>query len=259
MKICVCVKIVPRAVVPLRLDPATLRLDRSGATEIDPNDMHAIEEALRLRDRVGGEVLTLSVAPEEGRESLRLALAMGVDRVLVASDPAIAGSDLLGTSRVLAVALEREHPDIVVFGSQSADGAGGLLWSAVAERLRLPLLSGVRSIDVIDDEVRAGRQILGGQQVLAAPMPAVVALSGSAFTPRYPSFRDIVSAKKKAIESARLSDLGIDPAAVGASAARTAVLMVAPAPPRRAAGEVVEDEGQGAAWLYRFLVERGLS
>lgn len=258
-KIGVCVKIVPRAVIPMHLDEASLRLDRSGATEINPTDLYAIEEALQIRDRVGGEVVVVSVGPEPGVESLRVALAMGADRVVAVSDPAIGGSDLIGTSRVLAAALERERPDLVLFGSQSREGGGAMMGGAVAEILGVPIVSGVHSIEVADGRLRGARQVVGGEQVLEASLPCVVSLAGSANSPRYPSFRDIVSAKKQAIERLALAELGLRPTDVGAPAARTNVLEFAAPPARGSAGEVIDDGGRGAAWLSDFLVERGLA
>jgi electron transfer flavoprotein beta subunit len=255
----VCVKVVPRASVALRLDPGTLRLDRSGPTEINPSDVFALEEALLLRERVGGTVTVLAMTPESGRESLRAALAMGVDRAVCVSDPAIEGSDLLGTARVLAAAIAAESPDVVVFGAQSIDGRGSAIPAAVAERLRLPLVSGVRTVDVTDGRLRGGRQEVTAEQVLEAPLPCVVALAGSTNVPRYPSFRDIVTAKKKDIEARTLSDLGVGAGEVGTASARTSVLALAAPPARRAAGEVIEDNGNGAAWLQAFLTERGLA
>jgi electron transfer flavoprotein beta subunit len=260
MKIAVCVKVVPRSAVPMRLDPATGRLDRTGASEINPPDLFAIEEALQLRERLGeGEVVVVSVGPETGLESLRVALAMGADRLVAVSDEAIAGSDLIGTARVLAAALEPEAPDVVIAGSLSRDGSGGTIWGALAELLDRPVVSGVHTIEVADGRLRGTRQIVGGEQVVEASLPVVVSLAGSANSPRYPSFRDIVAAKKVELRGVGLAEIGLEPSAVGAGAARTTVLGVAPAPARRTAGEVVEDGGTGAAWLADLLIAKGLA
>jgi electron transfer flavoprotein beta subunit len=258
-RICACVKIVPRAAVPMRMDGATLRLDRSGATELNPHDLFTVEAAVQLRERVGGELVIVTMAPEKDLESLRSALAMGVDRAVAIADPALAGSDLLGTSRVLAAALERERPDVVVFGSVSADGGGAQLGAAVGERMGLPVMSGVRSVEIVGDRIRGNRQSAHAEVVLDAPLPCVVGLGGSANVPRYPTFRDIVAAKKKPIDRVSLADLGIDPASVGSAGTRTAVATVGAPPPRRAAGEIVRDEGDGAVWLFDWIHSRGLA
>src|SRR4249919_531330 len=141
MKIAVCVKVVPDATVHKRIDPATKRLDRSGEAAINPTDLNAVEEALRLKEAQGGEVVVVSMGPEKAADSLRKALAMGADRAVLVSDDAAAGSDLVATSRVLAKALEREGADLVLFGQQAGDGDGAVLWAAVGERLRRPVVS----------------------------------------------------------------------------------------------------------------------
>jgi electron transfer flavoprotein beta subunit len=257
--ILVCVKVVPRASVPLRLDPGTFRLDRSGPTEINQSDTFAVEEALLLRERAGGTVTVLAMAPEAGRESLRAALAMGVHRAVCISDPQLEGSDLLGTARVLSAAIASLQPDIVIFGAQAIDGRGSATPAAVAEWLRQPLVSGVRTVDVVDGRLRGGRQGVTEEQVLEAPLPCVVALAGSTNVPRYPSFRDIVAAKKKDIETRTLTDLGVAATEVGIAGARTSVVALAAPPARRAPGEVIEDDGNGAEWLAAFITNRRLA
>src|SRR5262245_27185395 len=122
MKIAVCVNHVPATTVHKRIDPETKRLDRSGEAALNPTDLHAVEEALRVKEAQGGEVVLVSLGPEKAADSLRKALAMGADRSVLVSDEAGAGSDLLGTSRALAGALAREGPDLVLFGQASGDG-----------------------------------------------------------------------------------------------------------------------------------------
>lgn len=258
-KLCVCIKVVPRSAVAKRFDGTTHRLDRSGATELNPHDLYAVEEAVQLRERIGGELIAVTMAPDDGLESLRGALAMGVDRAVAVADPAIAGSDLLATSRVLAAALVRERPDVIVFGSLSADGGGAQLSAAVGERMGLPVLSGVRSIEVTDGRVRGIRQTTDSEVVVETVTPCIVGLGGSTNVPRYPAFRDIVAAKKKAIDCLSLADLGIDPATVGESGSRTEVLTITSPPTRNRGGDVVTDEGQGAAWLFEYLTSRGFA
>ncbi len=258
MKICVCVKVVPREAVQMRIDPATGRLDRTGATDINAADQYAIEEALCIRDRAGAEVIMVSMGPAAGAESLRPGLAMGADRAILVTDPLLEGSDLVATSRVLTAVLVREQPDLTIFGSQSTDGGGAMLWAAVAERLGLPLLSGIRDIEVAEGRVRAIRQLLDGDVVLEAPLPCVAALSGFVNTPRYPTFRDVLAAKRKEIATLSVAQLGLAPRDCGTDGSRTRVLGLAAPPPRRAAGRIVRDEGHGAEWLLGFLTERGL-
>src|ERR1700674_1022571 len=140
MKIAVCVKAVPA--VGARIDPAGKRLDRSGDLVLSEYDTHAVEEALRLREAGSdGEVVVVSMGPARAADALRKALAMGADRSVLVTDSALEGADLVATSKALAGALAREGADLVLFGQQSADGNGACLWAAVAERLRLPVIS----------------------------------------------------------------------------------------------------------------------
>src|SRR5919204_5500090 len=141
MKIAVCVKQVPEAAHP-RIDPQTKRLDRSGEGALNPFDANAVEEALRLKDATGdGEVVLVSMGTAKAMDALRKALAMGADRALLVSDDGASGADLVATSYALGKALERESPDLVLFGQQAGDSDGALLWAAVADRLRLPVVS----------------------------------------------------------------------------------------------------------------------
>src|SRR5882724_9679116 len=147
MKIAVCVKAVPDAAAGRRLDPTTKRLDRSGELAISEFDTYAVEEGLKLKEASGeGEVVVVSMGPEKAMDALRKALAMGADRAVLVSDPALEGADLVGTSKALAGALENEGADLVLFGQQSADGDGACLWAAVAERLRQPTISQVSEL-----------------------------------------------------------------------------------------------------------------
>src|SRR5437764_8303069 len=139
MKIAVCVKHVPEGTA--RIDPSSKRLDRSGEGSLNHFDANAVEEALRLKGDSDAEVVVVSLGPPRAADSLRKALAMGADRAVLISDDAAVGSDLVATSTVLATALRRESPDLVVFGQQASDADGAVLWAAVAERLRMPVVS----------------------------------------------------------------------------------------------------------------------
>src|ERR1700716_3664822 len=156
MKIAVCVKHVPEG--HSRLDPASKRLDRSGEGALNHFDANAVEEALRLKADSDTEVVVISLGPARAADSLRKALAMGADRAVLVSDDAVAGSDLVATSRVLAAALEREGADLVLSGQQAADSDGAVLWAAVADRLRRPLVSQAAELTVSGDSLRAKRQ-----------------------------------------------------------------------------------------------------
>ena len=233
MKIAVCVKQVPDAAAPKRLDPQTKRLDRSVEGAINPFDVHAVEEALRIKESgEGGEVVLVSMGPAKAGESLRKALAMGADRVVLVTDEAAEGSDLLGTAKALAAVLAREEPDLVLFGQQSSDSDGAVLWAAVAEKLRRPVISQVAELTLADGKARGKRQTEFGYDVIEAPLPAVVAVSDAINEPRYPSLKGIMGAKSKPQETLSLADLGVDGGSAGESGSRTEVLALSDPPPR---------------------------
>jgi electron transfer flavoprotein beta subunit len=257
MKIAVCAKVVPDATAHKRLDPLTFRLDRSRESSLNPTDVNAVEAALRLKEAHDGEVTVVSLGPAKAMDSLRKALAMGADRAVLVCDDAAAGSDLLATSELLAAALERESADLVLFGQASSDGDGAVLWAAVADRLRRPLISQVASLSVDAGEVIGKRQTEFGYDVIAAPLPAVVAVSDAINEPRYPSLKGIMGAKSKPAETLSLADLGIDAGAAGEAGSRTTVLALSPPAPR--GGQVrIEDDGSAAEKIVAYLAERKL-
>ncbi len=257
MKIAVCVKQVPDATVHKRIDPGTKRLDRSGEAALNQTDLNAVEEALRIKEAHGGEVVLVSLGPEKSVESLRKALAMGADSAVLVADEAAAGSDLLGTSRALAGALERVEADLVLFGQASSDGDGAVLWAAVADRLRRPVISQAAALTVEDGAVTGKRQTEHGYDVIRAPLPAVVAVSDAINEPRYPSLKGIMGAKTKPQETLALSDVGVDPGAAGEAGAKTSVLGLGP-PPSRGDQVKIEDDGSAAQKILDYVLERRL-
>src|SRR5687767_7453729 len=257
-KIAVCVKQVPDATVHKRIDPATKRLERSGEAALNPFDVHAVEEALRIKESAGeGEVVAVSLGPANAMESLRKALAMGVDQAVLVSDEAAAGSDLVATAYALAKALEREEADLVLFGQQANDSDGAVLWAAVADRLRRPVISQVAELTLADGKVRGKRQTEFGYDVIEAPLPAVVAVSDAINEPRYPSLKGIMGAKSKPQETLSASDLGLDAGALGEQGSGTTVLALGDPPPRGDARKI-EDDGSAAQQIVDFLAEKKL-
>jgi len=257
MKIAVCVKQVPDATAVKRIDPGTKRLDRSGEVALNATDVNAVEEALRIKEAHGGEVVVVSLGPEKALESLRKALAMGADRAVLVSDEAAAGSDLVSTSYALAKALERESADLVLFGQQSSDSDGAVLWAAVAERLRRPVVSQMAELTLDGGNVTGKRQTEFGYDVIAAPLPAVVAVSDAINEPRYPSLKGIMGAKSKPTEKLSLADIGVEADRAGEAGSRTTVVAMAPPPPK--GGQVkIEDDGSAAEKIVDYLLERKL-
>jgi electron transfer flavoprotein beta subunit len=259
VKIAVCMKEVPDPSAPRRLDPSTHRLDRSVEGTLNDFDTHALEEALRVKDGAGDtEVVVVSMGPERAAESLRKALAMGADRLLLVSDEGAAGSDLLATAAVLAKALEREAPDLVLLGQQAGDSDGAVLWASIAERMRLPMISQAASLELADGKARSKRQTEYGYDVLEAPLPAVVAVSDAINEPRYPSLKGIMGAKKKPMETVSLADLGVAPGEVGEAGSRTEVVGVGEPPPRGDTQRIEDEGGDSAERIVAFLQERKL-
>ena len=258
MKIAVCVKQVPEAGAAKRIDPQTRRLDRSGEAGLNAFDANAVEEALRIKESAGeGEVVLVSMGPPRALEAMRKALAMGADRAVLVSDDAASGSDLVATSRVLAAVLDREQPDLVLFGQQSSDSDGAVLWAAVAERLRRQLVSQAAELELSDGKVRVKRQTEFGYDRIEAPLPAVVAVSDAINEPRYPSLKGIMGAKSKPQDQVSLSDLGVEAGRAGEQGSRTEVYGLN-APPARADSRKIEDDGNAAEQIVEFLAEKRL-
>jgi electron transfer flavoprotein beta subunit len=255
MKIAVCVKHVPVGRVRIRSD--SKRIDRGGPGELNEVDKNAIEEALRLKGDGDAEVVVVSVGPDQAVESLRTALALGADRAVLVSDPAAAGSDLVATSRVLAKAVEREGADLVLFGQQTSDGGGAVLWAAVAERLRLPCVSQASELSVHDGVARVRRETEFGEDVIEAPLPALVAVSDAINEPRYTSLKGMMGAKRKPLEVLALGALGLDAVDAGDSGSETEVLGLGE-PPARLNSIKVEGDGSAAQAIFDFLEEKQL-
>jgi electron transfer flavoprotein beta subunit len=253
MKIAVCVKEVPDAGPNRRIDPSTLRMDRSGDRSLNVYDLHAVEQAIRLKEAAGdGEVVLVSMGANRALDSLRKGLAMGADRAVLVSDDAAAGSDLVATSKVLAKAIEGESPDLVLFGQQATDGDGAVLWAAVAERLKLPVVSQISELEVSGDGVTAKRQTEHGYDTIRTPLPAVLAVADSLNEPRYPSLKGIMGAKKKPLTVWSASDLDIDTDEL----APLLELVSVERPPARAAGRILEGEpSESTRELLRLLRE----
>jgi electron transfer flavoprotein beta subunit len=251
MKIAVCVKQVPEGT--RRLDPETKRLDRSGEGALNPFDANAVEEALRLKDAgEEGEIVLVSMGPAKAQDALRKALAMGADRAVLVSDEGVVGADLVATSAVVAKALERENADLILFGQQANDSDGALLWAAVADRLRLPVVSQAAEVTLADGKVTVKRQTEFGYDVIESPLPAVIAVSDAINEPRYPSLKGIMGAKSKPQETLALGDLELD-----VPASQTEVYTLHD-PPARGESRKVEDDGNAAQAVLDFLAEKRL-
>jgi electron transfer flavoprotein beta subunit len=255
LNIVVCVKQVPDTTAEKRLT-GEMYLDRSAAEPVlNPFDEYAVEEALQIRDRVGGEVTALCMGPASAKETVRKAVAMGANRAVLLSDPALAGSDTWGTAYALAMALRKLGFDLALFGMQSTDAGTGQVPGAVAEFLGLPQLTLASKLDVDGDRVIARRETETGYQRLAAKLPAVVSVVKGINEPRYPALKGIMTAKRADIPVWSCGDVDIDASKVGRAGAMTRVLSATPAKPKTA-GPVITDDGTGARQIVEFLVQK---
>jgi len=261
VNIAVCVKEVPSGTSHKRLDPATNRLDRSGDSELNPFDLHALEEAVRIRE--GGadvaEIVAVCMGPPSAQRALQKALALGADRAVLVTDPALAGSDIAGTAHVLAAVLGKQSADLVLLGQQAADADCYVMAAAVADHLERPVVTQVADLTVDGSTVRAKRQTEHGYDVVEAPMPAVISVSDAINTPRLPSIKAIMGAKKKPLDTVGVGDVEIDAGKVGGENS-AAQWVAAKPPPAKAAGEIIEDEdtGETVEKIIAWLDERKL-
>ncbi|HEY3735647.1 MAG TPA: electron transfer flavoprotein subunit beta/FixA family protein [Streptosporangiaceae bacterium] len=253
MNIVVCVKQVPDTAVERTLRPGDATLDRESVDGlINELDEYAIEEALRISEAHGGEVTILTMGPQKAADSIRKALSMGCDKAVHLLDDGLAGSDALQTSYALAQVITRTGFDLVILGSESTDARTGLLAAMLAERLGVPQLSLASKVEIDAPAIRIHRQADYGYDKVEAALPAVVSVVEKINEPRYPSFKGIMAAKKKPVQTLSLADAGIDPAQVGLAAAATEVVSWAQRPPRQA-GTIVKDEGDGGAKAAEYL------
>jgi len=258
MNIVVCVKHVPDATAPGRFESDNT-VDRVGVDGLlSELDEYAVEQALQLAEKnEGTEVTALCVGPEGAADAIRKALQMGADKGVHVVDDAIAGSDAIATSLVLAEAIKKIGvPDLVICGMASTDGAMGVVPAMLAERLDLPQVTLASQLETQGDQIRTKRDGDAATEVIGATLPVVLSVTDQTGEARYPSFKGIMAAKKKEVATFSLGDLGVSADQVGLSAAWTAVEETTARPPRTA-GEIVKDEdGSGAKALAEFLASK---
>jgi electron transfer flavoprotein beta subunit len=261
VKIVVTVKLVPDPNAEKRIDPTTKRLVRTGVeTVLNPYDEYALEAALQLKERAGGDttVTVFSMGPEILKETLRKALAMGADEAVFLTDAGLEGSDVSATAYAMAQALKKTGFDLLVVGGLTDDGSTGAVPGALAEHLGLPCITNARKADIADGKLHVERETDTGYQTVHGPLPALLTTALTFGEPRYASLKGIMGAKKKPITVESIADLGLDKP-VGAAGSKMKLLEFAP-PPVRGKGRVVEaaDGAAGAQAIFDFLKEKKL-
>ncbi|MFC7401768.1 electron transfer flavoprotein subunit beta/FixA family protein [Citricoccus sp. GCM10030269] len=258
MKIAVLAKQVPDTWSDRKIDLETGMLDRD-ASEPVPDEINerALETALQYKDgHPDTEIVVISLGLEGTTKTLRKLLSMGADSAVLITDPAMAGSDMVQTARVLAAGVRQAGGELVVAGNEATDGRGGMVPAMVAEILGWPILPGLDEVAIADGSVSGTAEVDGGTVKLSAPLPAAVSVTEKAAEARFPNFKGIMAAKKKPMETWSLADLGID-AGPEAAAVRS-VMVSATARPPKEAGPKITDDGTAAAQLAEYLTSHRL-
>jgi electron transfer flavoprotein beta subunit len=255
LNIIVCAKVIPASSVTIEINPATKCMVRKGVPhELDPAAASAVEEGLRLIEKHGGTVSVVTMGISDVTVGIRNALAMGANSAVHILDDALAGSDALGTAKVLAAAIKKEPFDLVICATESSDSYSGIVAGQIAYLLGIVPLTFAKEITVEGKKIKIKRQSETGYDVVEAELPALVSTTSGINEPRYPQLKGIMAAKKKEIKKYAAADLGLGSDQVGASGAREKVLAVG-RPPARKGGKKIADEGDGGKQIAAFLAE----
>jgi electron transfer flavoprotein beta subunit len=256
MNIVVLVKQVPDTWAERKLSDSDKTLDRASVDVVmNEIDEYAVEEALRIKEAQGGEVTILTMGPNRAVETIRKALSMGADKAVHLVDDALKGSDAVQTSAAIAKVLEGLEYDLVIAGSEATDSRMAVMGALLSERLGQPQLTGARKVTAEAGTITIERQTDDGYAVVTASTPAILSVVEKINEPRYPSFKGIMAAKSKPLETKSLADTGLDAGAVGLAAAPSQVVEFANKPPRQA-GQIVKDEGDGGTKVAEFLASQ---
>jgi electron transfer flavoprotein beta subunit len=246
LKIVVTVKQVPDPNSTLSLE-ADNSISREKEVVLDPGDECGVEEGLQLKEAHGGEVVLVSMGPERAKDAIRKGLSMGADRAVLVTDPALAGADALTTAKVLAAAIRKEEPDLVICGTESYDGSTGMVPPMLAELLGFPQLTFAKKVEVDGSTIKVHRQTADGYQIVQAAAPALISVTAAIAEPRYASLKGIMAARSKEIKQVALSDLGVEKG----EPAET-IEGVTDAESRKA-GEVIQDDGTAVDRIVQVL------
>lgn len=254
MKILVLMKQTFDTETRIALD-ASGQIDSNGVNMVvNPYDEFAVEEALRIKEKLGdGEVVVLSAGEEQAETAIRQCLAMGADRGILVSDPALVGSDESASAKVLAKALEKEGYDIILAGFQAVDDGSGQVGPMVAELLNIPQVTIVTKLELSDGKATATREIDDGVEIIEVPLPAIFTAQQGLAEPRYPSMKGIMQAKKKPLDRLTIADLGISADEVGANAAKVKIQLISMPEARQAGKKIAGEPAEAAIELVKLL------
>ncbi len=249
MNVIVCVKQIPDPALPASLDPTTKTLKRDGKLILDESDSYGVEMALQLVGKAGGgEVSLVSMAPNGETSGMRTALAMGAAKGVLVSDPALQGTDALTTAKILAAAVQKlGGADLIIAATESSDGYTGTVPEQLAEVLGLPSITFAKTVAIDGTNLKVNRQTEAGFDEVSCTLPALVSVTAGVVEPRYPSFKGIMAAKSKPVDTVTTADLGVE-----AVSWAQQIVSVEDAPAREA-GEIIEDDGESFNKIVEFL------
>ena len=246
MQVVVCVKQIPDPASPSSLDPDTHNMVRTDDQVLDDTDRYGLEVGLQIAEQTEGSVTIVSMGPTGSMQGIRQALAMGADKAVIIDDPALAGSDALTTAKALSAAAKREGFDVVIAGVESTDGYSGVMPQMMSELLDVPALTFARKVELDGGSILIERQTAAGFDVVRTELPALLAVTAGVVEPRYPTFKGIMAAKSKPIDTLSAEDVQTP------NNARQSIVSVAPAPAREG-GTIVEDEGEAYLAIIEML------
>jgi electron transfer flavoprotein beta subunit len=259
VNIIVCIKQVPDTESQIKVAPDGNTIVTDDIKWVmNPYDEFGVEEALQIKEKLGGEVTVIGLGPKRVTESLRTALAMGADKGILINDPALENSDALATGRALAAAIKDLDYDLIFTGQRGIDDDMGLVGATLADFLDIPQLSIIVKAEISEDgkSVKVNRPVEGQTLVIESSLPAVITTQKGLNEPRYASLPGIMKAKKKPLEEKTLADLGLDTSQVGEGARKLKIMELTP-PPQRESGKIIDGETpeEKAAELVRVLHE----
>lgn len=249
MKVVVCVKQIPDPATPYVLEEGTNWLVRPEDQILDDTDRYGVEMGLQLTEGEEDTVTLVSMGPAGGAQGIRQALAMGADKAVMIEDESLRGSDALVTARAISEAVKREGFDLLIAGTESTDGYSGVVPQMLAEFLGVPALTYATKVETDEGAITINRQTAFGYDVVTASLPAVVTVTAGVVEPRYPTFKGIMDAKKKPVETLSLQDLGVD-------ATPTQTVSSISVAAERSAGQKVEDDGEAYLAIVSLLEDR---